>query len=295
MATVVKVRRVVNPRKRRAKAKRKRNSRRRLTAKQIKFFGTKAQKAALKRRRKPVSKKRAAPKRRKVVRVARKRNSRRRVKRARSNPALVVTLGAVNPKRRKKSMARRRKKSNPRRRSRRNATRVVVMAPRRNKRRTARRVNPHRRRSYRRRNPQLMGSSVSTTAMAKAVAGGLVGVAAAKFIPTMIPAQFVGSNIMRTIATGLSAWAASLVAKKVAGPQIGDAVLFGGLMQTGSVALNAFLPGVAKTLGISGFGELVDGRFVVPENPLRGIPAAPAAVNANVTMSGIGRAFRPAF
>jgi hypothetical protein len=138
----------------------------------------------------------------------------------------------------------------------------------------------------------LMGASVSTTAMAKAVAGGLVGVAAAKFLPTMIPAQFVSSNIMRTLATGVSAYAASLVAKKVAGPQVGDAVLFGGLMQTGSVALNAFLPGVAKTLGI---GELVDGRFVVPENPLRGIMAAPAAANANVTMSGLSRAFRPAF
>ena len=292
MATVVKVRRVVNPRKRRAKAKRKRNSRRRLTARQIKFFGTKAQKAALKRRR------RAAPKRRKSVRVARKRVvRRRRARRARSNPALVVTLGAVNPTRRKKSMARRRRKSNKRRRSR-NATRVVVMAPRRhNRRRVSRRANPHRRRrSVRRRNPlSLMGSSVSTTQMAKAVAGGLVGVAAAKFIPTMIPAQFVSSNIMRTLATGVSAWAASLVAKKVAGPAVGDAVLFGGLMQTGSVALNAFLPGVAKTLGISGFGELVDARFAVPENPLRGLPAAPAAANANVSVSGLSRAFSPAF
>ena len=38
--------------------------------------------------------------------------------------------------------------------------------------------------------------------MGKAVAGGLVGVAAAKFIPTMLPAGLVGSNIMRVIATG---------------------------------------------------------------------------------------------
>ena len=191
-------------------------------------------------------------------------------------------------------MARKRKKST-RRRSR-NATRVVVVAPRRNKRRSTakRRANP-RRRTHRRRNPMLMGANVSTTTMAKAVAGGLVGVAAAKFIPTLIPSQFVNSNLMRTIATGVSAFAAGMLAKKVGGNPFGDAVLFGGLMQTGSVALNAFLPGVARTLGITGMGDLVDARFSIPENPLRGIPAAPAAANANVSMSGIGRAFRPAF
>lgn len=139
-----------------------------------------------------------------------------------------------------------------------------------------------------------MGVSVSTTAMAKAVAGGLVGVAAAKFIPTLLPAQFVGSNLMRTLATGASAFAAGMLAKRVGGNPFGDAVLFGGLMQTGSVALNAFLPGIARTLGIAGMGDLVDGRFVVPENPLLRAPMAVPAANANA-MSGLGRAFKPAF
>jgi len=275
MAKVVKVRRRVNP-------KRKRNAARHLSAKQIRYFGTPQQKAALKRKR------RAAAKPQK--RTARPKPAKRRVRRQ-ANPALVLTLGAVNP-RRQQVAARKRKrvrKSNTHRSRKANPTRVYVMAPRKqNRKRSTRKRNPvrhHRRRS----NPNLFGHNVSTGQMGKAVAGGLVGVAAAKFIPTMLPSGLVSSNIMRVIATGVSAFVAGWAAGK-ADKTFGDAVLFGGLMQTGSVALNAFVPSIGKQVGLSG---LTQARFPLPDNPILAgmIPAGPA-VAANV---GSLAAFRSAF
>ena len=111
--------------------------------------------------------------------------------------------------------------------------------------------------------------------MGKAVAGGLVGVAAAKFLPTMLPSNLVGSNIMRVVATGVSAFVAGWLAGK-ADRTFGDAVLFGGLMQTGSVALNAFVPSIGKQIGLSG---LTPARFPLPDNPIAAgmMLTAPAA------------------
>jgi hypothetical protein len=281
MAVVTRVRRLVaNPHRRSRKGKNPRSGhRRRMTAKQIKFFGTARQKAALKR-------KRSAPKWKAAVRAVKKAvsNPRKKVrahrrnapvrKRRQLNPALLVTLGAVNPRRNEVAKKRRKKAvraSNPRRR-RRNATRVVVTAPRRRNRRTS-----HRRRSVARRSNPAFGLRGSQ--MGKAVAAGLAGVAAAKFLPTLVPAQFIQGNLMRTVATGASAFVAQMIAKVVVKDQtISDAVLFGGLMQTGSTALNAFLPGLAAQLGLSG---IIDGNFSIPENPLKRIPvaAAPASVS----------------
>jgi hypothetical protein len=138
------------------------------------------------------------------------------------------------------------------------------------------------------RNPNLFGSRVSTTQMATAVAGGLVGVAAAKFIPTVLPGNLVSSNLMRVIATGVSAFVAGWVAGKVNRP-FGDAVLFGGLMQTGSVLLNAFVPSIGSQIGLSG---LTPGNTMLPYNPFRAglVPAAAvagAAPAARAKVAGI--------
>ena len=267
MAKAVKVRRLVNPARKR---KRKRNvARRHLTAKQIRYFGTPQQKAALKRKRRP-----AVSHRKRTVGP---KHAKRRVVRQ-TNPALVLTLGAVNPRRSKKVASAKRKrrrtasshrsrKSNPRRR--------YAAAPiKRHRRRSVRRSNPARRHA-RRRNPNLFGSKVSGVQMGKAVAGGLVGVAAAKFIPTMLPSNLVGSNLMRVVATGVSAFVAGWLAGK-ADRTFGDAVLFGGLMQTGSVALNAFVPSIGKQIGLSG---LTPARFPLPDNPIAAgmLMASPAA------------------
>lgn len=197
-------------------------------------------------------------------------------------------------------MARRRRKarkSNPHRRRRtvavarrrsRNATRVVVRAPYRRRR--------NRRHYGRRRNPvAVFGHGILSRNALTMVGGGLLGVAAAKFIPTLIPAtlQMGGSTIARVVITGASAWVASMIAGKIpgAGSNFADAVFFGGLMQTGSVALNAILPGFrigGVPVALSGMGELVPGQFPVPQNPLR-LPAAPA--QARVQMNGLQRAF----
>lgn len=319
MATTIRVTRLANPRRRRKlsarrhntahrkiTAHRKRNARRRrLTPKQIKFFGTARQKAGLK----------AARKRKAARHRARPRTANPRRRRMTRNPALVVTLGAVNPRRRK-SMARRKahRKHNPRRRRHvavarrrsRNATRVVVMAPRHHRRRRSnprRRYAVHSRRRYirRRHNPvAVFGHGVFSKDALTMVGGGLLGVAAAKFIPTLIPAtlQMGGSTIARVVITGASAWVASMVAGKLpgAGSKFADAVFFGGLMQTGSVALNALLPGFrigGVPVALSGMGELVPGQFSVPQNPIRSLPAAPA--QARVQMNGLQRVYGNAF
>jgi len=131
------------------------------------------------------------------------------------------------------------------------------------------------------------------------IGGGLVGVAAAKFLPTLVPSSmtFTQSNIGRFVITGASAFAAGWVASKV-NREFGGAVLFGGLMQTGSVALNALLPGFTiggVPIGLSGMGELMPGQFVVPQNPLRLPPPPAPPTNARVTMNGLARAYGTAF
>ncbi len=296
---------VANPQRRKRARRKNPRHRRRMTAKQIKFFGTKRQKAALKSHRRRKTAPRAKPRAKVIHRSAGLKvsvnPSRRRVRARRKkalgrrrrqvNPALLVTLGAVNPRR--QAVARKRRKkahraANPRRR-RRNATRVVVTAPRRH------RISHRRRRSNprRRRNPAAFG--LRGAGMAKAVVAGLAGVAAAKFLPTLVPANLIQSNLMRTLATGASAFVAQMLAKMATkDPTIADAVLFGGLMQTGSTALNAFLPSLARQLGLNGLGDIVDANWSIPENPLKALPVVPAA-NARAGVSGLDRAFGRAY
>ena len=211
MPTVRRIRKVANPRRKTASGRRK------MSAKQIKFFGTKRQKAALK--------------------ASRKRKRGKTTRTRRSNPALVLTLGAINPKKRStKKMARR--KTSRRRVSRRRTTAKRANPVRRRRRRRTvatsarRRRNPIRRRrrvTRRRRNPSLFGLNVGGSQMAQAVLGGLLGVAAAKFIPSAIPISFGGGNVVRTLISGISAFIAGWAGQKFVGKPFGDAVLFGGL------------------------------------------------------------------
>jgi len=127
-----------------------------------------------------------------------------------------------------------------------------------------------------------------------------VGVAATKFLPTLVPASltsgFGPSPIVSVLLTGAGAFVAGFLAKKFLGGTFGgafgDAVLFGGLMQAGSVALSAFAPpSIARQLALSGLGDIVPGYFPVPQNPVtsRQVIPMPAPLP-----SGVG-AFRRAF
>lgn len=296
MATILKVKRLSNPRGGTRKATKARTrARRKMTPLQRMYFGPKRTRKA-----------------------ARTRRAKRR-----SNPALVATLGALNPRKRSHSMARRRRTtrragrvttrrrrrvaSNPRRtrrnykRRRRNSVVVVTRRRRRSNpvRRSRSRVSRRRvsQRRVSRRNPTLFGNSITSRKGLTLIGGGIAGVVAAKFIPTMLPVSLVGSlggtSIGRTLITGVSAVLAGWAAGKV-DREFGEGVMFGGLMQTASVAFNAFLPGIYSQLGV-GLGDLMPGGFPVPQNPIRaGIPAPPPA-NARVTMNGLARAYGAAY
>ncbi len=158
----------------------------------------------------------------------------------------------------------------------------------------------------------LFGSRVSGPQMVQAVLGGLVGVTAAKMIPAALPPNLTSTPTMRVLSTLGSAMIAGWAAGQVSQP-FGSAVLFGGMMQTGSIVLNAFLPAIGGQIGLSGMrglGELVDGAYPVPQNPLNptqlnypayGRPMVAAANGgvyadtAPVQMSGLSRAFGSAF
>jgi hypothetical protein len=187
-------------------------------------------------------------------------------------------------------MAKRRRKLNPRRRvaARRRNTAVVISRHRR--RGTARRRVVRRRRNP---VPSFFGAS-GPRGLGTTIAGGLLGVAAAKLIPGLVPANLlpIQGTWAKVVVTGVSAWAAGTAATKFVGAAFGQAVMFGGMMQTGSMALNALLPNFKVggiPLALSGMGELMAGSFPVPQNPLR-IPA-PVPTQARVTMNGLARAY----
>jgi uncharacterized membrane protein YeaQ/YmgE (transglycosylase-associated protein family) len=103
------------------------------------------------------------------------------------------------------------------------------------------------------------------------IGGGLIGVTVTKLIPGYIKSSGLTSSLpqggfMNVIISGVSAWLAGFLIGKF-DLELGQAAMFGGFMQTGSVALNTFLPSVGGQFSL---GDLVDARFVVPQNPLYG-------------------------
>lgn len=292
MATVVKVRRISNPRH---------HKRRKMSEKQIRIFGTKRQKAALRAKRHRARTNPARAKNRPLRRL---------------NPALVVTLGSMNPRRKNvaaaKTNRRRRRATNVRHRRRRNAPSargIAMRAPqalgrgiktnrrrrRYNTRHHHRRRNgpriivmkPNRRHNGKRKNPDY-GQSIFAGPLfgrnaIELMGGGLLGLVATKFIPTMFPASLTGtisgSNIGRVVISGISAVIAGWAGSKVSIP-LGQGMLFGGMIQTVSVALNAFLPNVYTQLNPT-LGDLTPGTFPVPQNPIRMVGGgAPLALPA---------------
>lgn len=233
------------------------------------------------------------------------RRRRRAASKRKINPALVVTLGAANPtKRRKKNiMARaRRRKYNARRKSRR-ASVISFIAPVTRKNRRRRRnpvvVRTVRRRGYRRRNPLFPGVSLTQ------VLGGLLGVAATRFVGAMIPSQLTGFAgtagplVKDLVAGALVAWGGSKIGSGETKADLAKGVSFGALMQVASTGIQTFVPSLRTYgIGISGMGYMMPASFPVPQNPLS-LPAPPPAAGVagrgRVTASGIQRAFGNAF
>lgn len=329
MAKLLGIQRLANPRRKAAKPKR-----RKLSDKQIAIFGTKRQKAALARRRKvkrakPASKSASGKRKRVMARARNPRMAKRRTKRTtsisskrksvsrsakrrtrtRQNPALVVTLGAINPHERKNSnMARKRKKSSTakrrkvsvRRRSRRPA---MVANPR--HRYAAPRRRKVRRYSRRRNSSTVYGTSILSTNGLKMIGGGLLGVAGVKLVGRFIPAQFrIGGGLGDAVITGAIAVGLGSLTSRFASPVVGNAVTFGGLMYAGSLLLNSFAPNLRIMdipLTLNGMGTWAPARFPVPQNPIMAgqmavaAPANAASPTARVALSGHARGFGNAF
>jgi len=206
-----------------------------MTAKQLKYFGPKKAKA------KP---------RRKTHR----------------NPASIITLGLVNPERKQKTMAKRRRKSNTTHTAKRttrkaNPTRRKAGARRKNGTRIYIRRN-----SRKRRNPEVFGMRGGDTG--KAILAGLVGVYATKTISPMIARAvpgISGSPIISALLSAAIAVGGGMFLKKW-DARAGEGFMFGGLMQAGSQALNLFVS--PNPLSLSGLGDFQPARFAVPQNPI---------------------------
>lgn len=282
--TVTRVKRLVNPRRGAGK--------KRMSDKQIRHFGTKAQRAGLKRR--------SAAKR--ATRPVRKAVAHRRT----ANPASLITLGLVNPHKARKgkttvaktkkrrailkaprtanphrSYARTKRRASTKRRS--NGTRVYIT--RRN----------GRRRGGAKRNPAVFGMTGS--AAGKAILAGLVGVYATKTVTPMVAGAIPsvgGSAVVSALISGVVAWGGGMLLSKW-DKTAGEGFMFGGLMQAGSQLLNLVVP--ANPLALSGLGDWAGASFPVPQNPIMAaarmraqgmLPAPGPAVSSN--LSGMGAA-----
>jgi hypothetical protein len=288
------VSRALNPQKRRRK----------LTLKQIRAgFGGKRRKASIrakrhthkapkaanpKKRKRRVSAKRRNPKTKVVYRTKYKtrtkkvyvksnpRKRRRKVnakRRRSSNPgSYLLTMSPVgNPhrkKRRKTSMAKRRRKVSAKGRSRKsNPTR---------RRRVARRSN-HRRRGSR--NP--MDSS-----LLKKGFGVFVGFSAAKKVPPMLGASMNSSPMMTLLSTAITAGVVAWAAKKFIPGPIAEGALWGGVGGVINQAWNSWAP--SSIVGYAGVGDFVNGRFPLPQGPVRFPMVAAPAVTPTGSQVNVG-------
>jgi hypothetical protein len=336
MAVIQRVRRVANPKRRRYSSRRvvrnakgrfvkrgkakaathrrrtraaKANPRKRRSTPVIKRYSVKTLKRELRRR--GVKSNPTGTRRRKRYTRTRAKSA---VRRRRSNPVLIE-LGAINPRRRTSMAAHktsRRRRRNPARAAVRRRRRTVAVSTHRRRRRYTRRAsNPvmhtrrrrrrhvarrHNRRRYSvRRNPSLFGMSSGKDLLAM-TGGVLVGVAATKYLPTILPASITslggGSPFVGVLITGAAAFAAGYAAKKFGGNAFGDAVLLGGLAQAASQLLTIIAPpSLTSALALSGMGDIMAGQFVVPQNPIKAGMPMPVVMP---TKTGVG-AFRGAF
>jgi hypothetical protein len=269
MAIIRRVTRIANPRRRvrkvrRVKAVRRHNTaRRKRSAPVIRRYSVKTLKKELRRR---GVKANPSARRRKVRRTIKRRNP------------VLLEFGALNPhKKRRKSVARKHRRSrNTRRRHavarvhhrRRRRNPVVTVHNRRRRRRNSVARNRHHYR--RRRNPA--GINKQLVEMA---GGVLIGVAATKYLPTLIPASLTGmipsSSFTVPLVTGVGAAMAGYLAHKFLPGGVAAGVVAGGAALTLSRLLDVVAPAsISSQLSLSGVGDIVPTMgFAVPDRSMR--------------------------
>lgn len=292
MATLVKRRVLFNPgRKRRKRA----NGKRKMSIKQIRIFGTPAQKAALKRRRKSNPSVRRKRKRRanigEIVTLSlgkrsnsgRKRRKRRTntvmarpKRRRRANSVRRRRVSRANPVRRRRRRRanigvtrRRRRRANPVRRARRRRVNSGV----RRRRRYSSRANSGRRRYSRRRSNsgrryrRNVGVITNIEKALGVTAGAVVTNYAMSWLASYSPSLTSGPLSYATIiALGMAeGWVVSKFLKK---PQLGENIAVGAIVLAAIKAVQQYLPTVST--GLSGFrrrglGVLGASSFTYPQ------------------------------
>lgn len=293
MASIIKRVRVANPRRRarltrtksgrfvkRSVARARTRTRKRNTSPVIRRYPVKTLKAELKRR---------------GVKVSPRRTVRRKTRRVRRSNPVLIELGAINPRRKSVAKRNRRKTRNPRRRRATTVARVQRKRTYRRRRRnpmmttTVRRRTRINRRTRRRRNPMSFGSGKDLFTKA---GGVLVGVAATKFLPTLLPTNISGmvgglGGFGPVLITGAGAFASYYIANQFARGAFADSVLLGGLSLTLSRAIDMLLPAnIAAQISLRGLSDIIPGNYVVPQNPVRPVMMLPAPGNG---VSGIGQ------
>lgn len=275
MAVTRKVRTVVNP---------SRGKRRKLTPKQIRFFGTKAQRAALRRSRsrKPAASTSHTKKHRRAPRRSSMQN----------NPGEIVSI-LLNPPQSKEftQMAKTKKRAAPKSR-RHNAAHAT--AKRRTHHRMATKANPGRRRRTVRHNPAPRVGGLITNALW--IIAGAVG-------SKLLTQAVLGAKNSGAFGYGGNALATALLGfgttKMLKNESAGNAVIAGGVVQIVLRALTDFTP-FGKYTSQLGLGDYLASNFVVPQryvDPLNSamveLPPgwaprlpAPAPAAASAGMSG---------
>lgn len=286
MAVVRKRVRLANPARRKKK----------MSPKQIRFFGTKRQKAALKAKRrsttKRVTRKRTTPRRvaRRRVAAAPKRRTHRR-RRPTSNVGEIITIGLQpGTKKRRASMATRRRKRrvarNPVRRYRRRRV-VRAGARRRNPVRRIRRRRVTRRISRRRRNP--VARQLLTGTM-RNVVGVVGGAAAVKLIVDRLPYQ-LNAGPIGYLSTGIVAAVLGMAVGRFGkNKPLGEMVALGGFVYLTLRVLQDFIPGLAAISPI-GLRGVVPSSFYSPQVQRPGSLTSfvtPSAVSSAVSLQGVG-------
>ncbi len=317
MATVTKIRRIANPRRKahsfrprnkkghflKASAARRKNTAHRKRTKSksksnpkssrrgpvIKRYSSKTLKKELKRRGIRIGSNPRLKARRRVMATKHRRT-------VKKNPVLIE-LGMLNPRKRSNRVAKSKRKShrssNPRRRyakaktARRTTHRRRTApnpAPRSRRRRYAVAYRKHNTRRVARRYGHRNPFGATGKQMFEIGGGILVGVAATKYIPTLIPSSISsmvgGGTFGSVLMTGAGAFAAGWIAQKFMPGSFAQGVFYGGIAQTMSALLNAIAPAsLSSQLALSGVGDIIPTQgFTVPNPSVRAplMMAAPA-------------------